>query len=183
MRKTDPGAPVTPTIQVIESMFSLIDVLASREEAVSLKEISEKTGLHPSTTHRILNDLALRFDPEVRVRAYEIAIGKRRLVLSAFHLFVGAMVLIVLPQVLYLLSRNVTLQLSTAPYVFFHPDQWQAGSAGNCGLPGNAACSPELKPDALQPAVAALLWTSIAIVLLWLERNERRAKSLCYLGA
>jgi len=37
----------------------LIDVLASREEAVSLKEISERTGLHPSTTHRILNDLAL----------------------------------------------------------------------------------------------------------------------------
>jgi IclR family transcriptional regulator, carbohydrate utilization repressor len=58
MRKTDPGAPATPTIQVIERMFALIDVLASREEAVSLKEISEKTGLHPSTTHRILNDLA-----------------------------------------------------------------------------------------------------------------------------
>jgi DNA-binding IclR family transcriptional regulator len=58
MRKNDPGAPATPTIQVIERMFSLIDVLASREESVSLKEISEKTGLHPSTTHRILNDLA-----------------------------------------------------------------------------------------------------------------------------
>ena len=58
MRKTDSGAPATPTIQVIQRMFSLIDVLASREEAMSLKEISEKTGLHPSTTHRILNDLA-----------------------------------------------------------------------------------------------------------------------------
>ena len=58
MRKTDPSAPATPTIQVIERMFSLIDVLASREDAVSLKEISEKTGLHPSTAHRILNDLA-----------------------------------------------------------------------------------------------------------------------------
>jgi IclR family transcriptional regulator, carbohydrate utilization repressor len=58
MRKNESGAPATPTIQVIERMFSLIDVLASREEAVSLKEISEKTGLHPSTTHRILNDLA-----------------------------------------------------------------------------------------------------------------------------
>src|SRR5512147_3254994 len=58
MRKNDTGAPATPTIQVIERMFSLIDVLASREEAISLKEISEKTGLHPSTTHRILNDLA-----------------------------------------------------------------------------------------------------------------------------
>ncbi|MDB5861176.1 MAG: IclR family transcriptional regulator [Ramlibacter sp.] len=58
MRKTDNQAAATPTIQVIERMFALIDVLASREEAVSLKEISEKTGLHPSTTHRILNDLA-----------------------------------------------------------------------------------------------------------------------------
>jgi DNA-binding IclR family transcriptional regulator len=58
MRKNDTGAPATPTIQVIARMFALIDVLASREEAVSLKEISEKTGLHPSTTHRILNDLA-----------------------------------------------------------------------------------------------------------------------------
>jgi DNA-binding IclR family transcriptional regulator len=44
---------------VIERIFSLMDVLAAREEAVSLKEISEKTGLHPSTAHRILNDLAL----------------------------------------------------------------------------------------------------------------------------
>jgi DNA-binding IclR family transcriptional regulator len=33
--------------------------LASREDAISLKEISEKTGLHPSTAHRILNDLTI----------------------------------------------------------------------------------------------------------------------------
>ena len=58
MRKSDPNVPATPTVQVIERMFTLIDTLASREEAMSLKEISEKTGLHPSTTHRSLNDLA-----------------------------------------------------------------------------------------------------------------------------
>jgi DNA-binding IclR family transcriptional regulator len=58
MKKIDPSVPATPTVQVIERMFALIDVLASREEPLSLKEISEKTGLHPSTTHRILNDLA-----------------------------------------------------------------------------------------------------------------------------
>ena len=49
----------TTTIQVLERMFTLIDVLASKEEAISLKELSEKSGLHPSTTHRILNDLAV----------------------------------------------------------------------------------------------------------------------------
>ena len=58
MRKNDRGVAATPTIQVIARIFALIDVLATREEAVSLKEISEKTGLHPSTAHRILNDLA-----------------------------------------------------------------------------------------------------------------------------
>jgi DNA-binding IclR family transcriptional regulator len=59
MTKHDRAASATPTIQVIERLFSLMDVLASREEAISLKEISEKTGLHPSTTHRILNDLTI----------------------------------------------------------------------------------------------------------------------------
>lgn len=57
MRKST--VPTTPNIQVIERMFTLIDVLASREEAISLKEISERTGLHPSTAHRILNDLTI----------------------------------------------------------------------------------------------------------------------------
>jgi len=59
MKKIDPSIPVKPSVQVLERMFTLIDVLASREEAISLKEISEKTGLHPSTTHRILNDLTI----------------------------------------------------------------------------------------------------------------------------
>ena len=59
MKKNDQDAPAKPSVQVLERMFVLIDVLASREEAVSLKEISEKTGLHPSTAHRILNDLAI----------------------------------------------------------------------------------------------------------------------------
>jgi IclR family transcriptional regulator, carbohydrate utilization repressor len=59
MAKKDPDLPSVPAVQVLERMFTLIDVLAGREEAVSLKEISEKAGLHPSTAHRILNDLAI----------------------------------------------------------------------------------------------------------------------------
>ena len=59
MKKTDSSIPLKPSVQVLERMFTLIDVLASLEEAISLKEISEKTGLHPSTTHRILNDLTI----------------------------------------------------------------------------------------------------------------------------
>ncbi|TXT37721.1 MAG: transcriptional regulator IclR family [Comamonadaceae bacterium] len=59
MRHPESGIPAAPTVQVIERLFALMDVLASREEAISLKEISEKTGLHSSTAHRILNDLAI----------------------------------------------------------------------------------------------------------------------------
>lgn len=57
MKKIDTDVAATPSVQVLERMFTLIDVLAMREEAMSLKEISERAGLHPSTAHRILNDL------------------------------------------------------------------------------------------------------------------------------
>jgi DNA-binding IclR family transcriptional regulator len=46
-------------IQVIERMMSLLDALAVRREAVSLKDLSAATGLHPSTAHRILNDMVI----------------------------------------------------------------------------------------------------------------------------
>ena len=59
MKNPDRAAPATPTVQVIERIFTLIKILADHEEAVSLKEISEQSGLHPSTAHRILNDLAI----------------------------------------------------------------------------------------------------------------------------
>lgn len=51
--------PHTLTIQVLERAFSLLDMLAAQADPVSLKEISERTGLHPSTAHRILNDLTV----------------------------------------------------------------------------------------------------------------------------
>lgn len=58
MIKPDTDVFAKPTVQVIERMFTLIEILSTREEAISLKEISEQSGLHPSTAHRILNDLA-----------------------------------------------------------------------------------------------------------------------------
>jgi DNA-binding IclR family transcriptional regulator len=58
MRNTDPKPSATPTIQVLERSFALLDVLARHPQAMPLKLISEQTRLHPSTAHRILNDLA-----------------------------------------------------------------------------------------------------------------------------
>lgn len=47
------------SIQVIERMVSLLDALAHYPDPVSLKELSKVTGLHPSTAHRILNDMVI----------------------------------------------------------------------------------------------------------------------------
>ncbi|NBO14753.1 MAG: IclR family transcriptional regulator [Betaproteobacteria bacterium] len=73
-RKASPP-PQTPTIQVMERMFTLLDVLAEKEEPVPLKELSEKSGLHPSTTHRILNDLTLgRFVDRPQPGSYRLGL-------------------------------------------------------------------------------------------------------------
>ena len=45
-------------IQVIERMMSVLDALAGHPDPVSLKQLAAETGLHPSTTHRILAAMA-----------------------------------------------------------------------------------------------------------------------------
>jgi DNA-binding IclR family transcriptional regulator len=63
----------TPVIQVLERAFSLLDTLASHQDPVSLKDLSEKTGLHPSTAHRILNDLTIgRFVDRPEAGSYRL---------------------------------------------------------------------------------------------------------------
>jgi DNA-binding IclR family transcriptional regulator len=48
----------TNSIQVIERLARLLDVIAGHEDPVSLKILSAETGLHPSTAFRILASLA-----------------------------------------------------------------------------------------------------------------------------
>ncbi len=46
------------SIQVIQRLARLLDVIAAHEDSVSLKILSAETGLHPSTAFRILASLA-----------------------------------------------------------------------------------------------------------------------------
>lgn len=46
-------------IQVIDRLVALLDALAVQSEPASLKSLALRTGLHPSTAHRILNDLVV----------------------------------------------------------------------------------------------------------------------------
>jgi DNA-binding IclR family transcriptional regulator len=48
------GEDVRGSIQVIDRMMSLLEVLARASGAVPLKTLAAATGLHPSTAHRIL---------------------------------------------------------------------------------------------------------------------------------
>ena len=58
-------------IQVIERMMRLLDILAAHAEPMALKDISRLSGLHPSTTHRILSDMvAKRFVDRDETGAY-----------------------------------------------------------------------------------------------------------------
>jgi 4-amino-4-deoxy-L-arabinose transferase-like glycosyltransferase len=137
--------------------------------------------------------LALHTDPEREVKVYEIDLGVARFRLSAYHLVIGAILMAVLPQVLYLLSRNIELQIAKTPFGFrIHEDVFFSGSAGNCGgggvgpLPGNQACTqtfPVPSNRATQPWMEAMAWTLTTGLLLWDNRKERRLASLYALAA
>ncbi len=62
-----------PTIQVIERIETLIDALAHERDPVTLKHLAAVAGLHPSTAHRILNDLVLaRFVDRIEPGRYRL---------------------------------------------------------------------------------------------------------------
>jgi IclR family KDG regulon transcriptional repressor len=73
-----PAMPPKPedsktAIQVIDRMMKLLDALASHPDPVSLKILSQTTGLHPSTAHRILNDMVTgRFVDRVDSGTYRL---------------------------------------------------------------------------------------------------------------
>ena len=70
------------TIQVLERAMQLLDVLARQSEPVPLKDLAAATGLHTSTTHRILNDLVIgRYVERVDSGLYQL--GMRLLELGS----------------------------------------------------------------------------------------------------
>jgi 4-amino-4-deoxy-L-arabinose transferase-like glycosyltransferase len=119
----------------------------------------------------------------------------------------GGIVLVVLPQIVYLLSRNIELVThGDGPKGFrFHWDEFKSGSGGgNCGLPGNEACNPThpasipraagIHPDtfggsllrlfgAFEPIIQGIVWMAALGTLLYLNWGERRVRRIYYLAA
>ena len=126
--------------------------------------------------------LGFHADSEAKVRSFEIDMFGRRLRLSAFHLLWACVLLLLLPQVLYLLSRNVTLYTSPFGFGLPHEDVFFSGSGGgNCGLPGNEACQRGVHANrTLQPALLAVVWAFAGYLALKLNRDERRLQRLYF---
>jgi len=79
-RPSSHKAPIT--IQVLERAMLLLDVLAKKSDPVALKDLAAATGLHTSTTHRILNDLVVgRYVERVDSGMYQL--GMRLLELGS----------------------------------------------------------------------------------------------------
>ena len=142
--------------------------------------------------------LAFATDPEAEVQRYRLWKWE----LSMQHVVLGGILLLALPQALYLISRNITFFPSEG--FSFHPDEFLFGSAGNDGVPGNAphaihqpSVGGEVSrpfPSQLgqqvawlsqwlaQPIAQGLYWLAGIIGLVLLLRRERRAQALAMVG-
>jgi 4-amino-4-deoxy-L-arabinose transferase-like glycosyltransferase len=139
----------------------------------------------PMTAALALVLLGLGRDPEERTQVAGLRVGKRVLGLSAFHLLFVLVLGTAMAQVLYLLSRHVTVELAGKDRgIRLHADEVLFGSPGNCGLPGNEDCRMVAPHDAsAQPGTVAAVALVVLAVFLWVNRGERRTQRLCFLGA
>ena len=127
--------------------------------------------------------LGIHEDPDKLVRVYEVRAGEQAYRVSGYHLVVGAIVACSLPQIVYLISRNI--EIIPSPFdIRFHMDAFRSGSPINCGLPGNEACrdvAPVMR--GLQPILQALLWLQALGLILYMSWGERRVQRLFFLAA
>lgn len=153
---------------------------------IAHQSMTDMPYVAPLTTALSLVLLGMGTDPDALVQSYELTVGKRVLRWSAFHVLFAGVLMTVLPQLVYLLTRNVALQLSGPNFGFrWHWDEFFSGSGGgNCGLPGNEPCrwADPVNP-LFQPALGALIWGLVLGLLLYLNRGERRAQRLYFLAA
>jgi 4-amino-4-deoxy-L-arabinose transferase-like glycosyltransferase len=149
--------------------------------------------------------MGLAAPEETNVRVYELDLGVARVRLSTWHLVFGAIIACAVPQILYLFSRNIEFLWGSGGHGFRpHFDEFKSGSAGNCGLPGNEACTPTVpasiphsvgaNPEgawnnivrtfgAFEPFVQAIVWAGVLVGLLYMNWGERRQRRLLYLAA
>jgi 4-amino-4-deoxy-L-arabinose transferase-like glycosyltransferase len=120
--------------------------------------------------------LILAFVEDPERRATSLRIG--RLGLSLQHAVIALIVCIALPQILYLISRNITVIHGLFAW---HRDVFPFGSAGNPDVPGNFGVHDEIaqiRPLVCEPLGQALFWSIGLAAIVWLCWRETRVASL-----
>ncbi len=98
---------------------------------------------------------------------------------------IASLVMVALPQALYLITRNLTLVVDQHPGFWLHRDSFQFGSAGNGAIPGNGMIrprTPHLVALWAQPMAQGVMWLLGLVGLLWLLRRERRTQQVAMFG-
>jgi 4-amino-4-deoxy-L-arabinose transferase-like glycosyltransferase len=126
------------------------------------------------TTAMMLLVLGLTEDPERRSKSLKVGPWA----LSAQHAVIALILLVALPQLLYLASRNITL----VPTGFaWHRDIFVYGSAGNPDVPGNFGLhdeAPRFNGIFVQPLAQALYWGLGLAAIVWMLKREQRLQQL-----
>ena len=117
--------------------------------------------------------LACAEDPDRRVQAVRVGPWA----CSLQHAVIGLILCIALPQLIYLASRNISFM----PPFAWHRDVFSYGSAGNAGVPGNAASHlerPAVHKLWMEPLGQALVWLLALAAIVWMLWRETRAQAL-----
>jgi 4-amino-4-deoxy-L-arabinose transferase-like glycosyltransferase len=123
--------------------------------------------------------LAIREDGAREVRIYRMG----PIAISARTLALGALFAVAMPQIMYLLTRNVTLV--TGGFSWHHDSFLFGSGGGNAGNPGNPAprtMDPYLQGLGAEPAMQGLYWLAGLLTILFVFRKEKRAQSIAMLG-
>ena len=123
--------------------------------------------------------VAMQEDPAREATVFQI--GRWRV--SFQHIVLFAIVLLVLPQAVYLISRNISWVEGYG--LVAHPDRFLYGSAGNLDIPGNPNPrdqTPLLRGAGGQPFVQGVLWLAVLGGLAMFLRKERRMRPLLMVG-
>ena len=138
-RTSDPDSPAASAavaagngmaIQVLERATNLLDALAAQAEPVTLKELARTTGLHPSTAHRILNDMVVgRYVERVDNGLYQL--GMRLLELGSLvkgRLNVREAAFDAMRALLKLTGQTVNLSVQQADEIVYIDRAWSERS-------------------------------------------------------
>jgi 4-amino-4-deoxy-L-arabinose transferase-like glycosyltransferase len=183
------------TIAALMASYAAMARLFTRRVAVLASLVIASTPYFYLLAHQAITDMpfvatmmvamallmiAVEEDPERELATYRLG----KLALSAQSLVIAALVMVGLPQILYLASRNLTWVWKDKGF-WLHGDEFMFGSAGNPSIPGNPAHrmkGPYLTELWFQPFAQAILWLLGLAALVWILRRERRAQQLQMFG-